>query len=396
MLRYAWHELSRRKIRTLIGVFGYAVAVAAVVAVASVAKPRIQNQANLLLTVGTHLVGFIPDPSYARDKGFGPYAQGVYTAMMRAETLRRIQEIPGVRAAAPYILFMKQSFRDNTTVTIGGLDLGNISTQINACPPRDVVQGRYLQPTDTDAVMLEESYAAAARRGVGDTIEAFGRTFRVVGIANTNIRAAKANLYALISVVREILVESRCVTSDVGDFNVALVEVADARLMENVRGALARLLANASIVSFNCYAPARDAVAATNATAWVVAAVIALFVTLFAAKSQWAAVAERTRDIGILKALGWPSGWVTRQILAESVLQALAGGVAGCFISLGVILLVPSGGGAGVPAAGPEPMVMGWAALAGMALALVGGVVAGLLPALRAYKLTPSEALRRL
>ena len=149
-------------------------------------------------------------------------------------------------------------------------------------------------------------------------------------------------------------------------------------------------------MSFNCYAPARDAVAATNTTAWVIAAVIALFVTLFAAKSQWASVVERKRDIGILKALGWPSGWVTRQILAESILQALAGGVLGCLISFLVILVVPSGSGPGMPAAGLEPIVMGWAALVGIALALVGGVLAGLLPALRAYRLTPSEALRRL
>lgn len=396
VLRYAWKELSRRRIRTLIGVFGYAVAVAAVVTVASVAKPRIQNQANLLLTVGTHLVGFIPDPAYPRDKAFGPCAQGVYTAMMRAETLRRIQEIRGVKAAAPYILFQKQSLRDNTTVTLGGLDLGNVATEINACPPGDVIQGRYLGPGDTNAVLLEESYAAAARRGVGDTIEAFGRTFQVAGIVNTNIRAARASLYAPISVVREILVESRCVTAEVGDFNVALVEVADARRMEDVRRSLANLLANASIVSFNCYAPARDAVAATNTAAWVVAAVIALFVTLFAARTQWASVVERKRDIGILKAVGWPSGWVTRQILAESVLQSLAGGVLGCLISFLVILLVPSSGGPAVPAAGSEPIVLGWAVLAGIALALIGGVLAGLLPALRAYKLTPSDALRRL
>ncbi|NQT87764.1 FtsX-like permease family protein [bacterium] len=396
MLGYAWTELTRRKARTGLCIFGYAVAVAAVVAVACVATPRIRTQANLLLTVGTHLIGFVPDPAYQCARGVGPCAQGVYTAMIHDEELQRVREIPGVKAAAPYILFQQQNFASNTTVTIGGLDLGNISTQINVCPPEDVIKGRYIEPTDAAAVMAEESYATATRLGVGDTAEAFGRKFTVIGIVNTNIRAVKANLYAPIAVVKEILAGARCVRPEAGDFNIILVEVADARLMESVRSSLRNQLTNAAVVSFNCYGPARDAVAVTNATAWLIAAVIALFVALLAGNSQWTSVVERRRDIGVLKALGWPSGWVTRQILAESILQAMAGGVLGCAIGLLAVVVVRSTGSSAEWAADPEPLVAVWAALGGMTLALAGGVLAGLFPALRAYRLTPAEALRRL
>jgi len=196
VLAYVWRELTRRKARTAFCVLGYAVAVAAVVAVVCVATPRVRAQANLLLTVGTHLIGFVPDPAFRCARGVGPVAQDVFTTMIHDEALRRIRAIPGVKAAAPYILFQQQNYLNNTTVTLGGLDLGDLATRINACPPGDVIRGRYLEPTDAAAVLAEESYATALRLDVGDRVEAFDRRFQIVGIVNTNIRAVKANLYA--------------------------------------------------------------------------------------------------------------------------------------------------------------------------------------------------------
>lgn len=396
LLGYAWKELTRRKARTMLCVVGYAVAVAAVVAVVSIGSPQVRAQTDLLLGVGTHLIGFVPDPAYQCAGGVGPCAQGVYTMMLGGEVLAKARAIPGVRAVAPYLLFQQQNLVNNTTVTIGGLDLGNISTEINVCPPEDVIEGRYIEPADTACVMAEESFAVARRLRVGDTVEAFGRTFEVIGIVNTNIRAVKANLYAPMAVVKEILAEARCVKPESGDFNVVLVEVSDARLMERVRDALQGILTGGAIVSFNCYAPARESVAVTRATAWVFLALVALFVALLAAKSQWTSVVERKKEIGVLKALGWPSGWVTRQVMAEAILQALAGGMLGCLIGLVVAILTSPAVAPAEAAAKLQPLTALWGGLAGIGIALVGGAFAGLLPALRAYKLSPAEALRRM
>jgi putative ABC transport system permease protein len=145
-----------------------------------------------------------------------------------------------------------------------------------------------------------------------------------------------------------------------------------------------------------------------NGTAVVVlGAVVALFAVALALKSQLASVIERRREMAILKAIGWTDGSIVRQILAESTLQALAGGALGALAAAAALLALPArvltGTGSTVPTAGPAGLpspggidvpvgVLG----AGLLLVLLGGVVAGLLPALLAAREAPAAGLRRI
>jgi putative ABC transport system permease protein len=111
------------------------------------------------------------------------------------------------------------------------------------------------------------------------------------------------------------------------------------------------------------------------------------------------AVYERTREIGILKAIGASPGDIRRLFVAESSFIGLAGGVAGTILGwllgLGLNrLILAILRWQEIPVRGTFFVVNGWLVVLALAFATVVGLLSGLYPASRAARLDPIEALR--
>jgi putative ABC transport system permease protein len=99
------------------------------------------------------------------------------------------------------------------------------------------------------------------------------------------------------------------------------------------------------------------------------------------------AVTERTREIGVRKALGAPRKAILLQFLIEATLLTVGGGLAGVLLGWGVAVLVKS-------LSGLPTYVSAGSVIAGVLVSTIVGVFCGLYPAMRASRLDPVEALR--
>jgi putative ABC transport system permease protein len=119
-----------------------------------------------------------------------------------------------------------------------------------------------------------------------------------------------------------------------------------------------------------------------------VGAVVFFTLLLVTGNTMAIAVRERTGELAVLKAVGYSDGFVLGLVLAESMLIAVVGGAVGLWLARGVAAQDITGG--------LLPMYLsGWALAAGIAVALGTGLLAGLLPAVSAMRLSVVDALRR-
>jgi putative ABC transport system permease protein len=99
-------------------------------------------------------------------------------------------------------------------------------------------------------------------------------------------------------------------------------------------------------------------------------------------------VSERTREIGLRKALGARRSDIAAQMLTESVVLSVSGGVVGTTLGAGLAFLISS--------VTPVPAALElWSVGLGIGITAVVGLFFGMYPAMRAARLDPIEALRR-
>ncbi|MEW2314197.1 ABC transporter permease [Streptomyces bauhiniae] len=285
-----------------------------------------------------------------------------------------------------------------------------------------ITSGRGFRTTETDAkvVIADAAYAKTKKYNVGSKVTVKGVTYEVIGIATASSGDPAANLYLPLKQAQTLAGERNKVTT-------IYVKATDSQQISAVKGTIQK---NVSGTTVTTSADLADTVSGSLSTAsglassvgkWLsVAVLIAAF--LVAGLLTSSAVSRRVREFGTLKALGWKSGRVTRQVVGEAVVNGLVGGVLGIALGLAgayaVTAVSPSlqaqlgstGGGAGGVRGGfggpgrqaaksldvalTAPVSVTTILLA-VGLAVAGGLIAGAFGGWRASRLRPADALRR-
>ncbi|MDN4185619.1 MAG: ABC transporter permease [Dehalococcoides mccartyi] len=404
ILHYAWIEIIRRPARSIGNMLGYSLALAIVIVLFSVLSFSQDASTAVLNSTGTHFITYLPqcnteacavdlkDPLH---EGF--IANNTPAKVISADIVSQITALDTVKDASAFILFR---FYDEATAKytlVAGFDpLNDTAVKTNCCAAGDIIQGEFLTPTDTGLVMLEESFALAENLPVGFRLDIGGQSFQVGGIINAGIRPGKADVYMPINELRT-LINTRLNTALPSDAtNIILVESAGANVHYQAINQVEEIMGDRSLVStYACSKPASTAMGIGENGIWLISGILLISVIALALKSEYSAVLERRRDIGILKAIGLNNSTIVWQITAQSVIQALIGAGAGILLGIILIYAVPFASLSGIVS--QDTLGIDWTVtLSAFGLAMAGGIIAGIIPALSAASMRPAESLRGL
>jgi ABC-type antimicrobial peptide transport system permease subunit len=310
---------------------------------------------------------------------------------------------------------------DATAISVAGVDERN--QELGAITPGQVESGRYFRAGDAREAIVNESYASREGIGLGDTITLGGKKFAVVGIAETPLGGQSSDVYVKLAQLQELADRQ-------GRVNTVYVRAESSDEVAAVADAIERSFEGASVTTAEDLADRVSGtlvdaknIAGTLGTALMIVGLLSAF--LIASLLTLSSVTKRIRELGTLKALGWPQRLVVRQVTGESLLQGLLGGGLGVALGIGGALLVGAlaptleatvSAGDDQPGAGPrfigpfgqgavetpstdvalDAPVSAGLVLAAVGLALLGGLVAGAVGSLRAARLRPADALRHI
>lgn len=317
----------------------------------------------------------------------------------------RVTGLPGVAAVETSALLPVGVARDGPAeVTAVYPDQGHGNRFLAAVPPDTTVQrpplvtGRWLRPGDTDAVVLNrgERGGLVPDIGVGDTVRLTldGRdtTWRVVGLVAQKFGGPSAFVSTDglgVAIGRPGLANRVTITADAHD------PATRAALADRAARALTGAgFAVQSAAPFGRLEGVVDGhVYVAGYALLVIAVVMAVVGSIGLASGLSSSVLERTREFGVMHAIGAPPGAVRRIVTAEGLLTGAVGLLVGVpvavIVAVGLDLMI-----GGMLGGDPLPLRFSWpAAAAWVAVVLVGAVLATLPPARRASRLTVGQAL---
>ncbi|MFJ8143072.1 ABC transporter permease [Streptomyces sp. NPDC096013] len=289
-----------------------------------------------------------------------------------------------------------------------------------------ITSGRTFTTAETDAkvVVADSAYAKEKKLKVGSTVTIKSVKYKVIGIATATSGDAAANLYVPLK-------QAQTLSGDTNKVTTIYVKATDSKQISAVKKTIT---SNVSGTTVTTSADLADTVSGSLSTAsslatsvgkWLsIAVLIAAF--LVAGLLTSSAVSRRVREFGTLKALGWKSGRVTRQVVGEAIVNGLVGGVLGIALGLAGAYVVtaisptlsaslgstgggragggPGGGGGfgGGRQAAAKTLDVALTApvnattiVLAVGLAVAGGLIAGAFGGWRASRLRPADALRR-
>jgi len=359
-----FRNLLRRKVRSLLTALGISIGVAAVVALGAIAEGMVSQITGMLTKGGADLTVI---QSKVADIGLSAIDE---------EIGERIAAMPGVERVSGMI-FSVVPAKGTPYFIVFGYDPNQyairhfkITSGAKLAASKQIIVGRVA--------------ANYLKKGVGDTIALYDMPYRIVGIYETGVGYEDGGGVITLKDAQALFKKPR----QVSFFQIKLSDLARA---DEIRRTVERRYGDVTVSRSAEFMENRQDIQITRSIGWGISLLAIIVGGVGMMNTMLMSVMERTREVGVLRALGWSQWRILGMILQESLLLSGVGGLCGILLGVGIVQLIqlsPVG----------AALIQGAFSLGlfvqSLLVALILGAIGGLYPAYRASRLSPLEALR--
>ncbi|MGV8161751.1 MAG: ABC transporter permease [Candidatus Nanoarchaeia archaeon] len=400
-VKIAFKSLMKRRIRTWLTMIGIFIGIAAVVSLISLGQGLEKAVLQQFQAIGA-------DRIVVQAKGAGGGPPGTNVAVPLSEDdLKVVSNTRGVGIAAGRLIRPAGiTFEDNTRFAyLASMPEGNKERDfINDVSNYEVEIGRDIRPGEKYKVVLGGNFREKPVLGrelrTGDIITIQDQDFEVVGFYKVlGSFQIDGTVVMNEEVVREILEEPESIDVIQAEaVNPDNTDETALAIADNLRKRRDVKLGKENFTVETTQQILDSLKKVLSFVTYFLVAIAAISIIVGAVgitNTMYTSVLERTREIGIMKAIGARNSNILTIFLFESGLLGLVGGVMGVLLGMGLGKLVEAIGtqalGTNLIQASFSPLLI----FGSLAFAFIVGVLAGTLPALRASKMSPVDALRK-
>ena len=393
----SFRSLGSHKLRSGLTLLGVIIGVMTVVAVVSVIS-------GLNQFVATNLVNLNPDVLVFTKYGILRSRSEFLTANRRKPLTmieRRLVEATCRSCAAVGAQSSRTALVKSGRRKLGGVEITGYTANVDSMLNLDIESGRFFNPTEEARSAAVAIIGADVKDEIFPGVDPIGRTLYVHGYP-VRVIGVQKRLGSMLGQARDrvlfvpITFLMKVLSSDRG-LAILVRPSGGMAGLDRVEDEVRTILRSARKTRFTADDPFGVVGSRAVQAVWrsitqgaylatiIVSGMSLVVGAIVIANIMFVSVVERTREIGLRKALGARSKDIRRQFLVEATLLSLSGGLVGAALGS----LAAAGISAVFPAAVRPQFI-----LLGLALAVVVGVVAGLAPSAVAARKTPIEALR--
>ena len=384
--KMAWNSIASNKLRSFLTMLGIIIGVMALVVLVSLVSGATNSVQSTISSISTDLITVTVNEDEGRP--------------IKASDLEEFAEDESVGSIAPVA---------QTSLTVKSGSTSESATVYGTTAPYadinglSLAQGRFIYTLDNDnhsnVAVISSDIATeilGTPNAVGSEIKLNGSSFTVIGVLEDD-DSSSDSVYTAYIPYNSLVRQSSSVDTDITSFVVSAADGVDISVTEaSIKQKLLSRFGDEDDYSIMNQAEIAEAMeSVTNVLAILlggIAAISLLVGGIGIMNIMLVSVTERTREIGIRKAIGATRSVIMLQFLIESLVVTLMGCAIGIVGSAGVLQV------ASVFAAGTDynlSFTMSWSVVGvAVAFSLVIGVIFGLYPANKAARKNPIEALR--